>query len=135
MIFLILSYLCLMISGILWGAREKFHQSNKVFKQLFGDHIEDVSFWGPQMDRMKYKPSSRTIRQLLQWFPVNDYWHSSWYVISMLYVAGIYFGIQSDGVFWDLDQFWPMLGWFMVIKMFWGGTAYWAITVIIKNKK
>ena len=134
MIYLILSYISLMFSGILWGAREAVHADRGIFHYLF-KNIEDISFFGKKQWLMKDKYDNRVISQLLDWFPINDYWHSSHYIMQVLTPTSFWLVYHSDNVFWDFTNYLPNLIWFIVITMFWGGVTYSLFRTHVKKNK
>ena len=138
--FLVGSYLVLMVTGGVWAFREKVHAQPGVFNQLCKKvDIDPVSFFGEKMWLQKYKPKSRFWRQILYWFPVNDYWHLSWYVTKSLYILAMWMAWKSRdylarwlGSFWDLRKFWPLFFWVTIISMFWGGAVNALIASLLK---
>lgn len=124
-----------MLSGILWGARERVHADAGTFEKLFQKELKEDSFFGRKMWLAKYKYENRIISQLLNWLPVNDYWHASWYTIKILYVIGFYTSFKAGTSFLTLSNFWPLLLWVTLITMFWGGLTNWLIKVKIKKNE
>lgn len=131
--FLLLSHSILMVAGGLWAFRERVHAQPAIFNQLCKRFdIDPVSFFGERMWENKYKPKSRFLRQILYWFPVNDYWHLSWYFIKTLYILGIWMAYKSQDYFWDFRKVWPLFVWVTIITMFWAGAVNAFISHLLK---